>query len=54
VAERSRERHRIVLEFLQAIGVPEDVAEADAEGLEHHVSEVTLDAMIKVTERSRV
>ena len=53
VAERSRERHRIVLEFLQAIGVPEDVAEADAEGLEHHVSEVTLDAMIRVTERSQ-
>lgn len=53
VAERSRERHRIVLEFLQAIGVPDDVAEADAEGLEHHVSEVTLDAMIQVTERNR-
>lgn len=53
VAERSRERHRIVLDFLQAIGVPEDIAEADAEGLEHHVSEVTLDALIRATERLR-
>jgi DtxR family manganese transport transcriptional regulator len=53
VAERSRERHRIVLGFLQAIGVPEDIAEADAEGLEHHVSEVTLEALIRATEKLR-
>ena len=50
VAERSRERHRIVLEFLQIIGVPHDIAEADAEGLEHHVSDVTLEALSKASE----
>ena len=51
VAERAtRERHRIVLEFLQIIGVPHDIAEADAEGLEHHVSDVTLEALSKASE----
>ncbi|MCA0134985.1 iron dependent repressor, metal binding and dimerization domain protein [Pseudosulfitobacter pseudonitzschiae] len=30
--------------FLVAVGVPEDVAELDAEGIEHHVSDQTLSA----------
>ena len=51
VAERSRERHHIVLAFLQALGVSDDVAEADAEGLEHHVSDQTLAAFAAATER---
>jgi DtxR family manganese transport transcriptional regulator len=38
----SRNRHRIVVELMRAVGVPEDVAEQDAEGIEHHVSEQTL------------
>ncbi len=45
LAASSRERHRLVLEFLMALGVPESVAEADTEGIEHHVSAETLDAM---------
>ena len=49
VAERARERHRIVLDFLDAIGVPPDIAQADAEGLEHHVSEQTLLALEQAT-----
>ena len=32
LAESSRERHAIVLDFLVALGVPEKSAEADAEG----------------------
>lgn len=44
LAEKSRERHRIVLGFLLAIGVPPAVAQADAEGIEHHVSPKTLAA----------
>lgn len=44
LAERMRARHRTVVEFLIAVGVPEDTAELDAEGIEHHVSERTLDA----------
>ena len=39
-----------MLEFLHAIGVPPEIAEADAEGIEHHVSEATLNALEDVTE----
>lgn len=42
LAAKCRERHRIVLDFLQCLGVPEDIAEMDAEGVEHHVSAETL------------
>lgn len=45
LAERSRRRHALVLDFLLALGVPEDAARRDAEGLEHHASDATLDAM---------
>lgn len=45
LADASRERHRLVFEFLMALGVPESVAEADTEGIEHHVSDETLAAM---------
>ena len=44
IALRSRERHRLVEAFLVALGVGPDIARRDAEGLEHHVSEETLDA----------
>jgi DtxR family manganese transport transcriptional regulator len=42
LAETCRRRHRIVVEFLIALGISKDVAEHDAEGIEHHVSEETL------------
>ena len=42
LAETSRAKHQIVRDFLIAIGVNDDVAEQDAEGVEHHVSEQTL------------
>jgi DtxR family manganese transport transcriptional regulator len=42
MAQMSRRRHRIVLNFLKAIGVSDATAELDAEGVEHHVSEETL------------
>jgi DtxR family manganese transport transcriptional regulator len=44
LAEASRHRHEIVLEFLRALGVPERTAQTDAEGIEHHVSPETLAA----------
>lgn len=49
VAERSRARHQVVVDFLRALGVSPDAAEIDAEGLEHHVSEETLCALLKLT-----
>lgn len=45
LAAASQVRHELVLTFLKAIGVSDDVANADAEGIEHHVSEETLAAM---------
>ncbi len=45
MALESRRRHRIVFDFLRALGLDEGTAEADSEGLEHHVSEATLKAM---------
>ena len=44
MAHRCRARHRTVVELLLAIGVPPEAAEIDAEGMEHHVSDVTLRA----------
>jgi DtxR family manganese transport transcriptional regulator len=45
LAAAARERHDLVLRFLTALGVPADVADTDAEGIEHHVSNETLAAM---------
>lgn len=42
LAETSKARHELVLQFLLAIGVSEETAEIDAEGIEHHVSMETL------------
>ncbi|MFN6955152.1 MAG: manganese-binding transcriptional regulator MntR [Acetobacteraceae bacterium] len=44
LAASCRARHRLVVDVLLALGVPPDVAEHDAEGIEHHVSEAALDA----------
>lgn len=44
LAEESRRRHETVAAFLCSLGVPEAVAWADAEGIEHHVSKETLAA----------
>jgi DtxR family manganese transport transcriptional regulator len=44
LAERVRTRHRLVVDLLLAVGVPLEAAEGDAEGLEHYVSDATLDA----------
>ena len=51
LADEARDRHRIVRDFLVAIGVPEMIAEEDAEGIEHHVSAETLAVFAKITNR---
>jgi len=53
IAEASKRRHEIVVAFLLAIGVGEDAARADAEGLEHHVSAETLAAFERVVKERR-
>lgn len=47
LAEACRRRHRIVVSFLVALGIDEATAEQDAEGIEHHVSNLTLAAFEK-------
>lgn len=54
LAEASRARHQIVRDFLMTIGVPESIAEEDAEGVEHHVSEETLRVFDEITRRGSV
>ena len=44
LADRVRARHRLVVDLLMAVGVPREAAESDAEGMEHHASEATLEA----------
>ena len=53
LADKVRKRHLIVLEFLRAIGVPARDAENDAEGIEHHLSPKTLDAMKRFVDGKR-
>lgn len=51
LAERVRIRHRIVVDVLLALGVPAEAAEADAEGIEHYVSDATLRAFRRYLKR---
>jgi DtxR family manganese transport transcriptional regulator len=51
LAKESHERHELVIQFLTAIGVPNAIAESDAEGIEHHVSRETLAAFVKFLRR---
>ena len=48
-AEKARQRHEIIYDFFIAIGVSEQVAFSDSEGVEHHVSDETLRAFKKLT-----
>lgn len=45
LAETGRKKHQIVERFLLALGVGEETARIDSEGIEHHVSDETLRAM---------
>jgi DtxR family manganese transport transcriptional regulator len=52
LADYSRERHDVVYRFLLAIGVSDATAKIDSEGVEHHVSEETLDAFRRIIDAS--
>ncbi len=51
MAQASRTRHEIVLGFLLAAGVDPRQAQIDAEGIEHHVSKETLQALQSLTQK---
>ncbi len=50
LASKCRDRHEIVHRFLLAIGVDEETAAIDAEGIEHHVSPRTLQRFQELTD----
>ena len=52
LSEESRRRHEIVVAFLESVGVPAEVAESDAEGIEHHVGKETLAAFVRRLEEA--
>lgn len=41
----SKKKHSILSDFLAKLGVAENVAETDVEGIEHYISPATLDAI---------
>ena len=47
IASQSKKRHNTVYKFLMNLGIDNKTASADAEGIEHHVSEKTLKKMEK-------
>lgn len=47
IANKSKKKHKIVYQFLKNLGLDDQTASADSEGIEHHVSEKTLIKMDK-------
>ena len=52
LASASKKKHIIVLTFLKNLGLDNKTAEADAEGIEHHVSQKTLKKMEQFNKKS--
>ena len=52
LASISKKKHIIVLTFLKKLGLDSKTAEADAEGIEHHVSDKTLKKMEKFNKKN--
>jgi len=53
LAGECKQRHETVVAFLHSLGIPERQAEMDAEGIEHHVSPVTLAAFKAALRKAR-
>jgi len=51
LATACRQRHAIVVRFLIRLGLDPETAEIDAEGIEHHVSQRTLELFQSFAER---
>jgi DtxR family manganese transport transcriptional regulator len=47
LAAESKQRHEIVVAFLQSLGVSRRAAQLDAEGIEHHISPETMAAFAR-------
>lgn len=53
LATTVRKRHQIVYDFLRLLGVSETTADSDAEGIEHHCSVETIQAMSRALDENR-
>ena len=51
-AARLRERHSLLVRFLIVLGVDEETAHIDTEGIEHHFHEKTLVALRRLVEKA--
>lgn len=52
MATEAAARHTLVVDFLRKLGVNEHQADADAEGMEHHISTETLAAMRRFLDKA--
>ncbi len=53
LARNIAQRHELLTDFLQLLGVEERVIEHDVEGMEHHISPPTLRAIEMLTQQLR-
>jgi Mn-dependent DtxR family transcriptional regulator len=49
LARNITRKHQLLAHFLHLLGVPEEVAHHDVEGMEHHLSPATVEAIEKLT-----
>lgn len=47
LARSVKERHLVITQFLRILGVGENIANSDAEGIEHHVHAITIDRITR-------
>lgn len=47
LAVESKNKHELIVKFLLKLGVSQETAELDAEGIEHHISDETLEKIAK-------
>ena len=50
LAKSVKERHLTITKFLRILGVAENIANSDAEGIEHHLHKVTIERITRFVE----
>jgi Mn-dependent DtxR family transcriptional regulator len=50
IGKRIGKRHTILKEFLTYLNIPTETLEKDIDGLEHHLSDITVEAIADLTE----
>lgn len=47
LAKSVKERHELIADFLKILGVDDETAQVDSEGIEHHLHSITIDRITK-------